>query len=55
MILYTSGTTGKPKGAMLSYRMMYFNVLNFTSPVKLGCDSTFLCVMPLFHTGGLNW
>lgn len=53
-ILYTSGTTGKPKGAMLSYRMMYFNVLNFTSPVKLGCDSTFLCVMPLFHTGGLN-
>lgn len=54
MILYTSGTTGKPKGAMLSYRMMYFNVLNFTSPVKLGCDSTFLCVMPLFHTGGLN-
>jgi fatty-acyl-CoA synthase len=53
-ILYTSGTTGNPKGAMLSYRMMYFNVLNFASPVKLGCDSTFLCVMPLFHTGGLN-
>ncbi len=53
-ILYTSGTTGKPKGAMLSYRMMYFNVLNFASPVKLGCDSTFLCAMPLFHTGGLN-
>lgn len=54
MILYTSGTTGNPKGAMLSYRMMYFNVLNFTSPVKLGSDSVFLCVMPLFHTGGLN-
>lgn len=54
MILYTSGTTGSPKGAMLSYRMMYFNVLNFTSPVRLGSDSAFLCVMPLFHTGGLN-
>lgn len=53
MILYTSGTTGKPKGAMLSYRMMYFNVLNF-SPALLGPDTTFLCVMPTFHTGGVN-
>lgn len=54
MILYTSGTTGNPKGAMLSYRMMYFNVLNFTPSTKLGSDSVFLCAMPLFHTGGLN-
>ena len=53
-ILYTSGTTGNPKGAMLSYRMMCFNVFDFASPVKIGCDSVCLCVMPLFHTGGLN-
>lgn len=53
-ILYTSGTTGRPKGAMLSYRMMYFNALNFIPTAKLDSDTTFLCAMPTFHTGGLN-
>lgn len=52
-ILYTSGTTGHPKGAMLSYRMMLANVLNF-GPARLTQDSVFLCAMPTFHTGGLN-
>lgn len=53
LILYTSGTTGHPKGAMLSYRMMLTNVLNF-GPARLTPDSVFLCAMPTFHTGGLN-
>lgn len=53
LILYTSGTTGHPKGAMLSYRMMLANVLNF-GPACLTQDSVFLCAMPTFHTGGLN-
>lgn len=53
LILYTSGTTGHPKGAMLSYRMMLTNVLNF-APARVTQDSVFLCAMPTFHTGGLN-
>ncbi|MCV0438915.1 MAG: long-chain fatty acid--CoA ligase [Hydrogenophaga sp.] len=54
MILYTSGTTGRPKGAMLSYRMMHVNVLNWLSPTRITDRSVFLCAMPTFHTGGLN-
>lgn len=54
MILYTSGTTGRPKGAMLSYRMMHFNVLCWLSPTRITDQSVFLCAMPTFHTGGLN-
>lgn len=54
MILYTSGTTGRPKGAMLSYRMMHFNVLCWLSPSRITDRSVFLCAMPTFHTGGLN-
>ncbi len=54
IVLYTSGTTGRPKGAMLSYRMMYFNALNFIPTAKLSTDTVFLCCMPTFHTGGLN-
>ncbi len=53
-MLYTSGTTGRPKGAMLSYRMMLTNVLNFSFPARLGPGTVFLCAMPTFHTGGLN-
>jgi len=53
-ILYTSGTTGKPKGVMISYRMMYFNVLNFIPVSGVSFNSVFLCAMPIFHTGGLS-
>lgn len=54
MILYTSGTTGRPKGAMLSYRMMHLNAVSWLSPSRIGARSVFLCSMPTFHTGGLN-
>lgn len=53
-LLYTSGTTGKPKGVMISYRMMYFNVLNFIPVSGVSYNSVFLCAMPIFHTGGLS-
>ena len=54
MILYTSGTTGRPKGAMLSYQMMHLNAVSWLSPSKISASSVFLCAMPTFHTGGLN-
>jgi len=53
-MLYTSGTTGKPKGVMLSYRMVQANVVNFSFPTRITRDTVFLCAMPTFHTGGLN-
>lgn len=54
MIVYTSGTTGRPKGAMLSFRMIHANVMCWLSPARIGHRSVFLCSMPTFHTGGLH-
>jgi len=54
MICYTSGTTGRPKGALLSHRQLVFNALSTDQAIGVsGRDST-LVFMPLFHTGGLN-
>ncbi|KAA1427821.1 long-chain-fatty-acid--CoA ligase [Nocardioides antri] len=54
VILYTSGTTGQPKGAELRHRNMRDNAL--ASKELFGCDpdapDTYLCVLPLFHSFG---
>jgi long-chain acyl-CoA synthetase len=54
VILYTSGTTGKPKGAELMHSNMHSNALVCqdlfdTSPEQ---QETLLCVLPLFHSFG---
>jgi fatty-acyl-CoA synthase len=51
-LLFTGGTTGLPKGAMISHRQVCWNVLN-TVIHDLTHDDVYLCVFPLFHTGGL--
>lgn len=51
-LLFTGGTTGLPKGAMLSHRMINWNVLN-TVIHDLTHNDIYLCVFPLFHAGGL--
>ncbi len=51
-LLFTGGTTGLPKGAMISHRQICWNVLN-TVIHDLTHDDTYLCVFPLFHAGGL--
>ncbi len=54
LILYTSGTTGVPKGAMLSHRMITWNAVN--TQISWGVretDST-PTFAPFFHAGGLN-
>jgi len=51
-LLFTGGTTGLPKGAMISHRMIAWNVLN-TVIHDLRHDDIYLCVFPLFHAGGL--
>lgn len=54
VIMYTSGTTGHPKGAMITYGMTFWNVINMLFPHKLVAGMVNLVVLPLFHTGGLN-
>lgn len=54
MILYTSGTTGFPKGAVLSYRMLFWNSVNTGLRLNLTQNETVLTFLPLFHTGGWN-
>jgi fatty-acyl-CoA synthase len=53
-IMYTSGTTGRPKGAQNTYRMGLFNAMHAGMSVGLTQHSKNLVFLPTFHTGGLN-
>ena len=54
IILYTSGTTGNPKGALLPYRQVAFNALNTIVALDLSSSDKTVTYTPLFHTGGLH-
>src|SRR5579863_4426526 len=53
---YSSGTTGLPKGVMLSHLNLVANVFQFIGPngTQLTHDSVVLCFLPLYHIYGLN-
>ncbi len=54
VIMYTSGTTGQPKGAMLTHGNLCWNNINALHAIDVGTDEITLVVAPLFHIGGLN-
>ncbi|MEK7437642.1 MAG: long-chain fatty acid--CoA ligase [Pseudomonadota bacterium] len=53
-LLYTSGTTGKPKGVIQTFGMAFTNAVNGMLAAGLRREDTLLSVLPYFHTGGLN-
>ena len=53
-IMYTSGTTGRPKGARMTYQMAVFNAMHCAMTMSLTESSKNIVFLPTFHTGGLN-
>ncbi len=53
-LMYTSGTTGRPKGAMLTHRNLVTNTSNWILEMEAGTDDVWLSGLPLFHIGGIN-
>jgi fatty-acyl-CoA synthase len=53
LILFTSGTTGRPKGATFTQENMTFNALNVITAFGLTAADEILTAVPMFHSGGL--
>jgi len=54
MIMYTSGTTGRPKGATLTHANATWNCFNVLIDIDVASDEVSLISAPLFHTAALN-
>jgi malonyl-CoA/methylmalonyl-CoA synthetase len=52
-LVYTSGTTGASKGAILTHNNFFANALNLTSCWEITAEDRFLLALPLFHVHGL--
>ena len=54
LLVYTSGTTGKPKGAVLTQSALFWNAVNAAHAHDLTSGYHILTALPMFHVGGLN-
>ena len=54
LLVYTSGTTGRPKGALLTQSNLFWNAVNSTHMHDLTGNDHVLTTIPLFHVGGMN-
>jgi fatty-acyl-CoA synthase len=54
LIMYTSGTTGRAKGALLTHGNITWNAVNVVVDTDVSSDAVALVVAPLFHTAALN-
>ena len=53
-ILFTSGTTGQPKGALITYGMQWWNAIGSALNLGHNLDDCWLACLPLYHIGGLS-
>lgn len=53
LIVFTSGTTGRPKGAVFTHANLAVNALNVLTAFGLGTTDEILTAVPMFHAGGL--
>jgi len=53
-IVYTSGTTGRAKGAVLSHANFAVNAQNLVASWRVSANDRYLCTLPLFHVHGLG-
>ncbi|MEB3062760.1 fatty-acid--CoA ligase FadD5 [[Mycobacterium] zoologicum] len=54
LIMYTSGTTGSPKGAILSHSNLHAQSLTCIQALHTSPDSVYFCAAPMFHIAGLG-
>ncbi|MED1202454.1 fatty acid--CoA ligase family protein [Heyndrickxia acidicola] len=54
VILYTSGTTGKPKGAMLTHKNLYSNASDISNYLKINDQDRVITTLPMFHVFSLT-
>jgi fatty-acyl-CoA synthase len=54
LMVYTSGTTGQPKGAVLTHANMFWNAINDILALGLDYRDTTLTTLPLMHVGGIG-
>ena len=55
LILYTSGTTGRPKGAVMTHKSFLINAINWVIAYRTEHDDILLCIPPLFHVAALGY
>lgn len=53
-LVYTSGTTGRSKGALLTHNNFAANAVNLVTAWRIASDDRYLAVLPLFHVHGLG-